>query len=52
MPYSSYPHMEKYIKNLFYGCEVQIENSVIKVTVWHQEACQVMQNSYPKWWNF
>ena len=37
---------------IFNGCEVMIENFVTKVTVWHHEACQVMPNSYPEWWNF
>ena len=29
-----------------------IENSVARVTVRHHEACRVMPNSYPEWWNF
>ena len=32
---------------IFNGCEVQIENSVTRVTVRHHEACRVMPNSYP-----
>ena len=30
------------------GCEVRIENSVMRVTVRHHEACLVMPNSYPE----
>ena len=37
---------------IFNGCEVRIENSVNRVTVPHHEACRVMPNSYPEWWNF
>ena len=29
-----------------------IENSVMRVTVRHHEACLVMPNSNPEWWNF
>ena len=29
------------------GCEVLTENFVMRVTVWHHEACRVMPNSYP-----
>ena len=36
---------------IFNGCEVQIENSITRVTVRH-EACWVMPNSYPERWNF
>ena len=36
----------------FNGREVQIENSVTRVTVWHHEACRVMPNSYLEWRNF
>ena len=34
-------------KRIFNSCEVQIENSVTRVTVRHLEACRVMPNSYP-----
>ena len=34
------------------GCEVWIENSIMRVTVWHHEACRVMPNSYPEALNF
>ena len=37
---------------IFNGCEVLIENSVMRVTVRHHEACRVMPNSYPEWRNF
>ena len=37
----------KTIRN-FNGCEMQIENSVTRIIVWHHEACQVMPNSYPE----
>ena len=32
---------------IFNGCEMLIENSVTRVTVWNQEACRVMPKSYP-----
>ena len=32
---------------IFKGCEVQIENSVTRVTVRQHKACRVMPNSYP-----
>ena len=31
----------------FNGCEVLIENSVMRVTFRHHEACRMMPNSYP-----
>ena len=31
--------------------EVQIENSVSRVTIRHHKACRVMPNSYPEWRN-
>ena len=37
---------------IFNGCEVQIENSVTRVTVRHHGAWQVMPNSYHKWQDF
>ena len=40
------------IIRVFNGCEVRIENSVTRVTVRHQKACLLMQNSHPKWQNF
>ena len=42
------------VKNIkiFNGCEMQIDNSVTKLTVRHHEACRMMPNSYPEWWNF
>ena len=36
------------IKRIHNGCEVQIENSVTRVTVRHHEASIVMSNSYPR----
>ena len=30
---------------IFNGCEVQIETSVMRVTVWHHEACDAKQLS-------
>ena len=39
---------EKQIIKIFNGCEVQIENSVTRVTVRHHEARRVMPNSYPQ----
>ena len=33
---------------IFNGCEVQIENSVTRVTGWHDKASRVMPNSYPE----
>ena len=33
---------------IFNGCEAQIENSIIKVTVWHRTACRVMPSSYSR----
>ena len=33
---------------IFNGCEVLFENSVMRVTVRHHEACKVMRNSYPR----
>ena len=37
---------------IFNGCDVQIENSVMRITVRHHEACLVMLNSYNKWRKF
>ena len=34
------------------SCKVRLENSVMRINVWHQEACRVMPNSYSKWRNF
>ena len=34
---------------IFNGREVRIENSILRVTVQHHEACRVMPNNYPKW---
>ena len=36
----------------FNGSEVQIENSITRLTVQLHEACRVMPNSYPEWRNF
>ena len=33
-------------------CEVQIENSVTRVTVQHRETCRVISNRYQVWQNF
>ena len=41
-----------FIIRIFNGCEMQIENSIKRVFVWHQEACRVMLNSYPEWRKF
>ena len=32
---------------IFNCCELLIENSVTRVTVWHHEACRVMPNTFP-----
>ena len=37
---------------IFNGCEVQIENSILRVTFQHHKACRVLQNSYLEWQNF
>ena len=37
---------------IFNCCEVRIDNSVTRVTVWHHEACRVMPNSYHEWQKF
>ena len=43
---------DPYIITTFNGCELQIENSVTRVTVRHHEACRVMPNSYAERRNF
>ena len=36
------------IRRMFDGCEVQIENSIMRVIIWHQKICLVTPNSYPE----
>ena len=36
-----------FIRRIFNGCELWIENSVRMVTVQYREACRVMPDSYP-----
>ena len=36
------------IKRIYEECEGKIEKSVPRITVWHQEASQVMTNSDPE----
>ena len=45
-------HRQVWIIRTFNGCEVQIENSVTRVTVRHHEPHRLMPNSYPEWRNF
>ena len=33
---------------IYHECEGGIEKSVLRITVWHHEACQVMTNSDPE----
>ena len=33
-------------------CEGGIEKSILRITVWHQEACRVMTNGDPEGWIF
>ena len=40
------------IIRIFNGCEVRIENSVMRVTVRHHKACTAMPKSYLERWNF
>ena len=37
---------------IFNGCEVQIENSVMRVSVWHYSTCQLMPHNYLEQRNF
>ena len=39
---------EEYARKRIHVSSVQIENSVTRVTVRHQEACRVMSNSYTR----
>ena len=33
---------------IYHECEGRIEKSVLRIAVWHHEACQVMPNSDPE----
>ena len=36
-----------YYKNIYHECEGSIEKSVLRIAVWHHEACRVMTNGDP-----
>ena len=38
--------------SIYHGCMVWIEKFVLRVTVWHHEACRVIPNSDQEWWIF
>ena len=42
----------KYDIRINHECEGGIEKSVLRITVWHHEACRVMTNSDQEGWIF
>ena len=39
-------------KSIHHEYEGRIENSVLRMTIWHHKACLVMTNGDPKGWTF
>ena len=35
-------------KRIYHECEIRIEKFVLRIAVWHREACGVMKNSDPE----
>ena len=42
------PPLMGYIIRVYHECEGRIENPVLRVAVWHHEACEVMTNGNPE----
>ena len=43
-----YHRMQRYIIRIYHECEDRIEKSVLRIAVWHHEACRVMTNGDPE----
>ena len=39
---------DKYAIRIYHECEGKIEKSVLRIAVWHHEACRVMTNGDPE----
>ena len=46
-PRDAKPRSSGQIIRIYHECEGRIENSILRITFWHHEACQVMTKGDP-----